>query len=63
MFGWLFGDSTEREIERKANDIAASPFWGGGSSDEILKKYSKEQIDEMYDEIEDDEDFIDDMLF
>lgn len=63
MFGWLFGDSSERETERKANDIAASPFWGGGSSDDILKKYSKDQTDKIHDEIEEDEDFIDCMLF
>ncbi len=62
MFGWLFGDSSERETERKANDIAASPFWDGGSSDDILKKYSKDQIDKIHDEIEEDEDFIDSML-
>jgi len=30
MLGWLFGNAEERKTERKANDIAASPFWGGG---------------------------------
>ncbi len=63
MFGWLFGGSSERETERKANDIASSPFWDGGSSDDILKKYSKDQIDKIHDEIEEEEDFIDCMLF
>ena len=54
--GWLFGNSEECENERKSNDIAASPFWGGGSAKEIRKNYTKEQIEE-------DEDFIDCMLF
>ena len=41
--GWLFGNSEEeRETERKSNDIAASPFWGGGSAKEIRKNYTKE---------------------
>lgn len=63
MLGWLFGNSEERETERKANDIAASPFWGGGSSADILKQYSPEQIDKIHEQIEEDEDFIDCMLF
>lgn len=59
MFGWLFGDSTER----KAYDIAASPFWEGGSAKDILRNYSGDQIDKIHEQIEDDEDFIDCMLF
>ena len=61
--GWLFGNSKERETERKSNDIAASPFWGGGSAKEIRKNYTKEQIDKIHEQIEEDEDFIDCMLF
>ncbi len=63
MLGWLFGDSAERETERKANDIAASPFWDGGSAKDILRNYSGDQIDKIHEQIEEDEDFIDCMLF
>ena len=62
MLGWLFGNSEERETERKANDIAASSFWGGGNSADILKKYTPEQIDKIHDRVQEDEDFIDCMI-
>ena len=61
--GWLLGNSEERETERKSNDIAASPFWGGGAAKKIRKNYTKEQIDKIHEQIEEDEDFIDCMLF
>lgn len=63
MLGWLFGNNEERETERKANDIAASPFWGGGSSNEILRTMTPDQIDRLHEKIEEEEDFIDCMLF
>ena len=63
MLGWLFGNSAERETGRKANDIAASPFWDGGSAKDILRNYSGDQIDKIHEQIEEDEDFIDCMLF
>ena len=63
MFGWLFGNAEKRETERKANDIAASPFWGGGSSRDILNTMTPDQIDKLHDKIEEEEDFIDCMLF
>lgn len=61
--GWLFGNSEERETDQKAYDIASSPFWDGGCAKEIRKKYTKDQIDRIHDRIEEDEDFIDSMLF
>lgn len=62
MLDWLFGNNQERETERKANDIAASPFWSGGNSADILKKYTPEQIDKIHDRVQEDEDFIDCMI-
>lgn len=58
MFG-LFNHDTER----KAYEIASSPFWSGGSASEILKAFTPDQIDKIYEKIEEEEDFIDCMLF
>jgi len=50
--GWFFGNSEERIMEKKAEEISQSIFWDGGSAKDILDQCTKEEIDSMYDQVQ-----------
>ncbi len=50
--GWFFGDREERIRDQKAEAIAASIFWDGGSAKDILAHCDDDELDNLYDQVQ-----------
>ena len=50
--GWFFGNKEEQIREQKAEAIASSIFWDGGSARDILSQCDDDELDNLYDQIQ-----------